>query len=70
MLCFLPIVLHFSRFLSVESVVKYFLVQSFGSVGVLLGGVYQDSFFFSSFGFVFFVLLCRLLMKIGVFPFH
>ena len=50
--------------------VKYFLVQSFGSVGVLFGGLYQDSFFFSSFSFVFFVLLCRLFLKIGVFPFH
>ncbi len=68
-MCFLPMVMHFSNFLGVESVVKYFLIQSFGSVGVLFGGLFEDSFFF---GFVnlFFVLCFRLFLKVGVFPFH
>jgi len=67
---FLPIVMHFSRFLRVEAVVKYFLVQSFGRVGVLMGGLFLDSFFYSSLGFVFFFLFCSLFLKVGVFPFH
>nr|YP_005351124.1 NADH dehydrogenase subunit 2 [Emplectonema gracile]AEC12105.1 NADH dehydrogenase subunit 2 [Emplectonema gracile] len=70
MLCFLPILIHFSSFMGVESVVKYFLIQSFGSVGVLLGGLFQDSFFFSSLSFLFFIFFFSLFLKVGVFPFH
>nr|YP_009024205.1 NADH dehydrogenase subunit 2 [Prosadenoporus spectaculum]AGL46783.1 NADH dehydrogenase subunit 2 [Prosadenoporus spectaculum] len=70
LLCFLPVMMHFSSFMGVESVVKYFLVQSFGSVGVLLGGLFEDSFFFGSFGFLFLFLCFSLFLKVGVFPFH
>ena len=69
MLCFIPIVMHFSNFVGVESVVKYFLIQSFGSVGVLFGGLFEDSYFWGVLG-LFFVLCFRLFLKVGVFPFH
>nr|YP_004123332.1 NADH dehydrogenase subunit 2 [Paranemertes cf. peregrina SCS-2010]ADD62165.1 NADH dehydrogenase subunit 2 [Paranemertes cf. peregrina SCS-2010] len=70
MLCFLPIVMNFSSFMGVESVVKYFLIQSFGSVGVLMGGLFEDSFIFHFFDFFFFFLCLSLFLKVGVFPFH
>lgn len=70
-ICFIPLVIHFSSFIAVEGVVKYFLVQSLGSIGVLFGGLMEDSFFFSGFAsVVFFFVGLRLLIKIGVFPFH
>nr|YP_009057610.1 NADH dehydrogenase subunit 2 [Nemertopsis tetraclitophila]AGZ63912.1 NADH dehydrogenase subunit 2 [Nemertopsis tetraclitophila] len=69
MFCFLPMVIHLSSFLSVENVVKYFLIQSFGSIGLLFGGLFEDSnlFFLSFFSFV---LYFSLVLKIGMFPFH
>nr|YP_009024179.1 NADH dehydrogenase subunit 2 [Amphiporus formidabilis]AGL46757.1 NADH dehydrogenase subunit 2 [Amphiporus formidabilis] len=70
MLRFLPVVMHFSSFMGVESIVKYFLIQSFASVGVLVGGLFEDSFFFGSFSFLLLVLCFSLFMKVGVFPFH
>merc|ERR1712141_695772 len=69
MMCFLPVVLHFSSFLSVESVVKYFLIQSFGRVGILLSGLYQDSFIFSSFSFIFFFCIVVFFLKLVRFPY-
>nr|YP_009051408.1 NADH dehydrogenase subunit 2 [Tetrastemma olgarum]AIH00396.1 NADH dehydrogenase subunit 2 [Tetrastemma olgarum] len=69
MLCFIPMVMYFSNFMGVESVVKYFLIQSFGSVGVLLGGLFEDSCFLDVFS-LFFILCFSLLLKVGVFPFH
>lgn len=69
-ICFLPIVIYFSRFLRIERIVKYFLVQSFGRVGILIGGLFQDFFIFYSFSFFFFFLFFSLFLKVGVFPFH
>ena len=69
MFCFIPMVIHFSSFMGVESIVKYFLVQSFGRVGILFGGLLEDSFFFSLLR-LFFILYFSLFLKVGVFPFH
>ena len=71
MLCFLPILIQIGGFQRVESGVKYFLVQAFGSVFLLFSGVILDramSSFFSMFFFYF--LIFSLILKLGVFPFH
>lgn len=70
LLSFLPVVIHFSSFLRVESIVKYFLIQSFGSVGLLLGGLFEDSLFFTVVRAISLLILFSLFLKIGVFPFH
>lgn len=71
MLCFLPVVCQLSRFYGVDRLVKYFLVQSLGSVGVLFGGLCIDSGFLFFVGHLFVcVLFFSLLLKLGVFPFH
>ena len=55
--------------MGVESVVKYFLIQSFGRVGVLLGGLFEDSSYWGVLS-LFFILCFSLFLKVGVFPFH
>ena len=70
LICFIPMVVHFSRFLRVERVVKYFLVQSFGRIGLLFGGLVEDSLYFNVLGGFVYFLIFRLLLKVGVFPFH
>ena len=60
----------------VEAVIKYFIVQSIGSLFLLLGSIlicYEFGFFFIVVGDerLFCVFLCvGLLLKMGVVPFH
>ncbi len=51
----------------VEPIVKYFIVQSVGSSGVVIGFISVDNYFTSSFSL--FIAL-GLLLKLGFFPFH
>jgi len=45
----LPLLCHLSRFQAVESCIKYFLVQAFGRVVLLISGLFFDSVLGGSF---------------------
>nr|YP_009024192.1 NADH dehydrogenase subunit 2 [Nipponnemertes punctatula]AGL46770.1 NADH dehydrogenase subunit 2 [Nipponnemertes punctatula] len=71
MLCFIPLLVRLVSFQSVESGVKYFLVQSFGSVFFLFSGLMLDGFVFAFVYLGFYIsLLFSFCLKLGVFPFH
>ena len=72
LLSFIPLVVCRLGEIEAESRLKYFLVQALGSSLILLGGFslinYPNSiitFYISSF-----FLICSLIIKIGIFPFH
>nr|YP_009057597.1 NADH dehydrogenase subunit 2 [Gononemertes parasita]AGZ63897.1 NADH dehydrogenase subunit 2 [Gononemertes parasita] len=71
MLCFLPVLVHLSSFQIIEGSVKYFLVQSLGSIFLLLSGLVTSvGFVFYVDGIFFSLFLVSLFLKLGVFPLH
>lgn len=71
LLSFIPFVIHGNEDLEVESIIKYFLIQSFGSCIILFiyfyVTIYQISGFFIGF---YIILIFSFILKMGIFPFH
>nr|YP_006303218.1 NADH dehydrogenase subunit 2 [Nectonemertes cf. mirabilis HC-2011]ADZ05371.1 NADH dehydrogenase subunit 2 [Nectonemertes cf. mirabilis HC-2011] len=71
LMCFLPIIVCGTGLQSVESAVKYFLVQVCGSSIFIFSGIFLFSFWFIKFSDFFLVIfIFSFLIKLGVFPFH
>nr|YP_001718411.1 NADH dehydrogenase subunit 2 [Loxosomella aloxiata]BAG12596.1 NADH dehydrogenase subunit 2 [Loxosomella aloxiata] len=67
---FIPLMIQLKNLGEVEAAVKYFLVQSFGSAMILMGGIlyfYDVGFFSLGFSVLIF---SGLFVKLGVFPFY
>nr|AHG06437.1 NADH dehydrogenase subunit 2 [Nemertopsis sp. WYS-2013] len=70
MLCFIPVLSYLSGFQVIEGMVKYFLVQSFGSIILLFSGLVVSSGFVYIFSDFFYLVFVSLFLKLGLFPFH
>lgn len=70
LLSFIPLVIHGTEDLEVESMIKYFLVQSLGSCIILFIYLSINIYLIDDLFFINIIMVFRFIIKMGIFPFH